>query len=263
LAAKFFDQIIGKYEGTRLGRQELNAELLEDTPGALWSHAIIEATRQAAAPHLAKIVVAIDRAVTSGKDADETGIMVVGKDHQRHGYVLADASGRHQPVEWAKIAVAAYRAHHADCIVAERNNAGAMVEATIRMVDGNVPVTTVWASRGKAARAEPVSTLYEQVGSTTSARSRSWRTRCARSPPTLTGLGPATHRTAWMVWCGGSPSFWSSRCRIGVSSSIRARKRRGSAQRVLAHRGPVGRRERRLSISMGRQTIPGGAVSRI
>src|SRR5947199_786329 len=160
LALGFFGQIIGKYEGTRLGRQELNAELLEDTPGALWSHAIIDAARQAAAPQLARIVVAIDPAATSGEDADETGIIVVGKDHQGHGYVLADASGKHQPVEWAKIAVAAYRAHHADRIVAERNNGGAMVEATIRIVDGNVPVTTVWASRGKAARAEPVSALY-------------------------------------------------------------------------------------------------------
>ena len=84
------------------------------------------------------------------------------KDHQGHGYVLGDASGKHQPAEWAKIAVAAYRAHHADRIVAERNNGGAMVEATIRVVDGNVPVTTVWASRGKAVRAEPVSALYEQ-----------------------------------------------------------------------------------------------------
>jgi len=162
LASGFFDQVIRKYEGTRLGRQELNAELLEDTPGALWNHGIIEAARQAAAPNLARIVVAIDPAVTSGEDADETGILVVGQDHQGHGYVLADASGKHQPIEWAKIALAAYRAHHGDRIVAERNNGGAMVEATIRMVDHNVPVTTVWASRGKVARAEPVSALYEQ-----------------------------------------------------------------------------------------------------
>ena len=100
--------------------------------------------------------------MTSGENADETGIVVVGKDLQGHGYVLADGSGKHQPIEWAKIAVAAYRAYHADRIVAERNNGGAMVEATIRMVDGNLPVTTVWASRGKTARAEPVSALYEQ-----------------------------------------------------------------------------------------------------
>ena len=162
LAPGFFDQVIRKYEGTRLGRQELNAELLDDTPGALWSHSIIDAARQAAAPALARIVVAIDPATTSGEDADETGIVVVGKDYQGHGYVLADASGKYQPIEWAKIAISAYRAHHADRIVAERNNGGDMVEATIRMVDQNAPVTTVWASRGKAMRAEPVSALYEQ-----------------------------------------------------------------------------------------------------
>jgi len=114
-----------------------------------------------AAPNLARIVVAIDPAARSSEDADETGIVVVGRDTQGH-YVLADASGKHQPVEWAKIAIAAYRAHRADRIVAERNNGGAMVEATIRMVDNNLPVTIVWASRGKVARAEPVSALYEQ-----------------------------------------------------------------------------------------------------
>jgi phage terminase large subunit-like protein len=99
LAPGFFDQVIRKYEGTRLGRQELNAELLEHTPGALWSHSIIDASRQAAAPHLVRIVVAVDPASTSGEDADETGIVVVGKDHQGHGYVLADISGRYQPTE--------------------------------------------------------------------------------------------------------------------------------------------------------------------
>ena len=85
LAPRFFDQVIRQYEGTRLGRQELLAEVLEDTPGALWSHGIIDAARQAAAPNLARIVVAIDPATTSGEDADETGIVVVGKDNQGHG----------------------------------------------------------------------------------------------------------------------------------------------------------------------------------
>jgi predicted phage terminase large subunit-like protein len=162
LAPGFFDQVIRKYEGTRLGRQELNAELLDDTPGALWSHGIIDAARQAAAPNLTRIVVAIDPAATSGEDADETGIVVVGKDNQGHGYVLADASGKYQPIEWAKIAIAAYRAHRADRIVAETNNGGEMVAATLRMVDPNVPFTAVHASRGKVTRAEPVSALYEQ-----------------------------------------------------------------------------------------------------
>src|SRR5499433_234703 len=161
LAPGFFDQIIRKYEGTRLGRQELEAELLEDTPGALWSHAIIDTSRQAAAPQLARIVVAIDPAVTSGEDADETGIIVVGKDHQGHGYVLADASGRHQPVEWAKIAVAAYRAHHADRIVAERNNGGAL--QFVRLPDA-LHGTQRDANRFGHCPAGPVSGFVRRLG---------------------------------------------------------------------------------------------------
>jgi phage terminase large subunit-like protein len=162
LAPGFFDQVIRKYEGTRLGRQELNAELLEDTPGALWTHGIIDAARMSAAPLLQRIVVAIDPAVTSGEDADETGIVVVGKDANGQGYVLADVSGRYAPTEWAKIAIATYKAHSADRIVGEVNNGGDMVEATLRMVDPNVPFTAVRASRGKVVRAEPIAALYEQ-----------------------------------------------------------------------------------------------------
>jgi phage terminase large subunit-like protein len=212
LALGFFSQIIRKYEGTRLGRQELNAELLEDTPGALWSQSIIDAARQAAVPpDLARIVVAVDPAVTSGEDADETGIVVVGKDHQGHGYVLADASGRYQPIEWAKIAIAAYQAHHADRIVAEVNNGGEMVENTIRMVDSNVPFTAVRASRGKVTRAEPVSALYEQgrmhhVG--TFAQLEDQMTNFTSDfDRRAAGYSP----TALTPWCGPRPNCWSSK----------------------------------------------------
>jgi len=163
LAPAFFGQIVKKYEGTRLGRQELEAELLEDTPGALWSHGIIDAARLPAAPlEFIRVVVAVDPAVTSGEESDETGIIVVGKDKNGHGYVLADVSGRYQPIEWARLAITAYRTHKADRIVAEVNNGGDMVEATIRMVDPNVAFTAVHASRGKVVRAEPVAALYEQ-----------------------------------------------------------------------------------------------------
>jgi len=162
LAPGFFDQVIRKYEGTRLGRQELNAELLEDTPGALWSLGLIEASRVMVQPDLVRVVVAIDPAVTSGEEADETGILVVGKDQQGHGYVLSDISGRYAPTEWAKMAIAAYRNHKADRIVAEVNNGGEMAENTLRMLDSNIAFTAVHASRGKVTRAEPVSALYEQ-----------------------------------------------------------------------------------------------------
>lgn len=165
LAQAFFEQVIRKYEGTRLGRQELDAELLEDVPGALWTRALIEAARPPMGfrlPDLIRIVVAIDPAATSGEDADETGIIVAGKDAQGRGYVLADLSGHYTPTEWARTAIAAYRSHNADRVVAEVNNGGEMVEATLRMIDQNVSYTAVRATRGKMVRAEPVSALYEQ-----------------------------------------------------------------------------------------------------
>jgi phage terminase large subunit-like protein len=127
LAGAFLDQIVNKYEGTRLGRQELNAELLDDVPGALWSRALIEAARPPMGfvmPDLVRVVVAIDPAASSGEDADETGIIVAGKDKDSRGYVLADLSGHHTPIEWARIACAAYKSHGADRIVAEVNNGG-------------------------------------------------------------------------------------------------------------------------------------------
>ncbi len=109
-----------------------------------------------------RVVVAIDPAVTSEDGSDETGIVVAAKDSQGHGYVLADSSGRYTPSEWASLAVKLFRTHAADRIVAEVNNGGDMVEATIRMVDPDVPFTAVRATRGKVVRAEPVAALYEQ-----------------------------------------------------------------------------------------------------
>ena len=165
LAGAFLDQIVKKYEGTRLGRQELNAELLDDVPGALWNRGLIEAARPPMGfvlPDLVRVVVAIDPAASSGEDADETGIIVAGKDKDSRGYVLADLSGHYTPTEWARIVVSAYRAHGADRVVAEINNGGEMVEATLRVVDDNVAYTGVHATRGKVVRAEPVAALYEQ-----------------------------------------------------------------------------------------------------
>src|SRR6202035_883339 len=115
-----------------------------------------------AVPDLIRIAVAIDPAVSSGEEADETGIIVAGKDADGHGYVLADQSGRYAPTEWARTAIGLYRQYKADRIVAEVNNGGDMVEATVRMVDPNVSYATVHASRGKVMRDEPVAALYEQ-----------------------------------------------------------------------------------------------------
>jgi len=162
LAPAFLDSVVHSYRGTRLGRQELEAELLGDLPGALWSRDAIEAARVNAAPDLARIVVAIDPAASSGEGADETGIVVAGLAHDGQVYVLDDLSGRMTPRAWALKAVAAYRTFAADRIVAEVNNGGDMVEATLRSVAGDAPFRAVRASRGKVVRAEPVAALYEQ-----------------------------------------------------------------------------------------------------
>ena len=164
LADAFFDAIIRRYEGTRLGRQELLAELLTDNPGALWTRARIEAARieRGDLPRaLERIVVAIDPAVSSGEEAAEAGIVVAGLYGERY-YVLDDRSRQDTPQGWASEAIASYKRWKADRIVGEINNGGEMIEALLRTVDANVSYRSVRASRGKALRAEPVAALYEQ-----------------------------------------------------------------------------------------------------
>ena len=162
LAASFFDQITKKYENTRLGRQELLAELLDDFPGALWNRDRIEQLRRDAAPQFRRVVVALDPSGGSGEEHDEVGIVGCGVDESDHGWVIADASGHFAPNEWAKVAVGLYHTLAADRIVAEKNFGGDMIESVLRQIDPNIPYTGVTASRGKIARAEPIAALYEQ-----------------------------------------------------------------------------------------------------
>lgn len=162
LAPAFMEQIIRRYEGTRLGRQELLAELLTDVEGALWTHAMIDTARVRRAPDLARCVVAIDPATTSGEHADETGIVVAAKGVDGHAYILADLTCRLSPDGWARRAVNAYNELAADRIVAEVNNGGDMVRQTIHTVDRRVAYRAVTATRGKRIRAEPIAALYEQ-----------------------------------------------------------------------------------------------------
>ena len=150
------------YGGTTLGRQELDGELLEDAEGALWSRAQLDACRTHVLPEMRRVVVAVDPAGGSSKKSDETGIVAAGVGLDGRGYVLADASGRYTPDGWGRAAVTLYRSLKADRIVAEKNFGGEMVESTLRAVDYHVPVRLVVASRGKAVRAEPISSLYEQ-----------------------------------------------------------------------------------------------------
>ena len=166
LAAPFIDAIIQKYEGTRLGRQEIDGEILEDNPGALFKRSDIDRNRVVAAPDLRRIVIAIDPAAKSVVGSDDTGIVVAGVADVagvNHGFILDDKTMTlAKPEEWASQAVALYKTWKADRIVAEGNNGGEMIESVIRSKDGNVPVTIVTATRGKEIRAEPVSALYEQ-----------------------------------------------------------------------------------------------------
>jgi phage terminase large subunit-like protein len=171
IAPSFRRTVIRRYEGTRLGRQELHAEMLEDIPGALWNYRTLEALRRLKAPTLRRIAIAIDPAVTATQESDETGIIVggigacdcKGSDKvEDHGFVLGDLSGRYSPNEWAQRAVSAYWQLRADVIVAEVNQGGDMVEATLRTIDKTVSYKSVRASRGKYTRAEPVAALYEQ-----------------------------------------------------------------------------------------------------
>jgi len=164
LSPPFLQAMKARYEGTRLGRQELFADVLSDTPGALWAQAWIDRDRIASASwaDFKRIVVAIDPAVTSGENADETGIICAAIGDDGHAYVLEDCSARLAPHEWAAKAIGLYRQYSADRIIGETNNGGEMIESVLRSIDPSVSYKSVHASRGKVVRAEPISALYEQ-----------------------------------------------------------------------------------------------------
>ena len=163
LSAAMLESLHSRYGGTRLGRQELEGHLLEDIEGALWKRDWFDRDRVAAAPEtMTRVVVAIDPALTSGEDADETGIIVAAQGADGHGYVLADFSMRDTPYNCCQRAVDAWYEFKADTVVAEQNAGGDFIRDLVRTVDPNVPYRQVYASRGKATRAQPVSSLYEQ-----------------------------------------------------------------------------------------------------
>lgn len=163
LAPGFLAAVLTRYGGTRLGRQELDGEILEDRPDALWSRSRLEAAREAAPPPLVRVVVAVDPPASSRVGADACGLVCAGIDREGIVHVLADDSAAGlTPVQWASRAVALYQRFCADRIVVEVNQGGEMVRAVIAEVDGAVPVEPVRATRGKYLRAEPVAALYEQ-----------------------------------------------------------------------------------------------------
>lgn len=167
LAASFVKAITEKYAGTRLGRQELSAEILDDVPNALWTREALDRDRRGPnnIPPLKRIVVAIDPAAKTNEmpeDGAATGIVVAGVGDDGRGYVLDDATVRLSPNGWARMAVACFDRYQADCIVGEINNGGEMVEATVRAVRPTARFKAVHATRGKWTRAEPIAALYEQ-----------------------------------------------------------------------------------------------------
>lgn len=170
LAPQFLRTILRRYEGTRLGQQEIMGALLTDTPGALWTTTLIDSARRRSmsdnVPTLVRVVVGVDPGGSSGPEAEErgaeTGIVTAGIGRDGHFYVLGDTSGTMTPGKWGQRVADTYAEYSADRIAVERNFGGDMVESTIRTVNARLPVKTVNASRGKAIRAEPVSALYEQ-----------------------------------------------------------------------------------------------------
>lgn len=165
LSPKYIKRVIKRYEGTRLGRQELHAEILRDMTGALWSNAMIERNRIKKLPELVRIIVAVDPATTHNVEEgtpNECGVIVGGITNDRTIVVLADASEVLSPAGWGLRCVNLYKLWRADKIIGESNQGGEMVRATIQNVDADVPVDLVWASKGKVARGEPISALSEQ-----------------------------------------------------------------------------------------------------
>ena len=164
LAGTYLKAVKEQYEGTRLGRQELYAEVLEEAEGALWTTDMLDkaSIKHEDLPHLNRIVVSIDPAVTANAESDMTGIVVAGIDVNGVAYVLGDYTERLSPQGWASKAISLYHQYSADRIVAERNQGGEMVRRTLEVEDETVPIKLVHASRGKYARAEPVSALYER-----------------------------------------------------------------------------------------------------
>jgi phage terminase large subunit-like protein len=151
-----------RYENTRLGRQELYGEILDNVDGALWTRKLIDDARVDNAPPLIRVVVAIDPAVTANATSDETGIVAAGIASNGDYYILDDKSIRTTPDAWARVAVELYHKHKADKIVAETNNGGDMVILLLKQVDASIATKKVTATRGKQLRAEPISSLYEQ-----------------------------------------------------------------------------------------------------
>ncbi len=204
LAASFLETVRKRYGGTRLGRQELDGELIDDREDALWSRAMIEAAQAPHPAELGRIVVAVDPPASSLKTSDACGIVAAGLDHEGRAVVLEDATVHAaKPQEWASAAVALFHRLEADCLVVEVNQGGDMASAVIATVDPEVPVKQVRARRGKWLRADPVAALYQQGRVRHAARFPDLEDEmCDFGPNGLSG-GRSPDRVDALVWAIG------------------------------------------------------------
>jgi phage terminase large subunit-like protein len=161
LSDAFLETLRAKYEGTRLGRQEIDAEILEDTPGALWTRAMLDEARGAMPERFDRVVIGVDPSGSDGESGDSQGIAAVGKIGNR-ACIIEDASTRQSPEGWARVVSDLYDKHGADAVIVEKNYGGDMCRAVLQSHNRNLPVRMVTATRGKHVRAEPVAALYEQ-----------------------------------------------------------------------------------------------------
>jgi len=162
LSPVFISTIISKYEGTRLGKQELSGEFLSDNPEALFKRSDIDNNRVRQIPELSYVVIGVDPAATSNAGSDDTGIIAAGESKDGHFYVLGDYTCHLTPQGWGEAVITAFHKHEANAIIGETNNGGEMVEHTLKTIDSKIPFKSVHSSRGKSIRAEPTSALYEQ-----------------------------------------------------------------------------------------------------
>ncbi len=204
LADGFIATINRRYAGTRLGRQELDGELIEERPGALWSRDLIERGFEERAPPMVRIVVAVDPPASSGKASDACGIVAAGIDAEGIGHVLVDDSmSMAKPHQWARKAIALYHRLEADTIVAEVNQGGEMVAAVLAAEDPSVPVLKRHATRGKWLRAEPVAALYEQGRVRHAGRFQALEDEMCDFAPEGLSSGRSPDRLDAMVWALG------------------------------------------------------------
>lgn len=216
----FIKELLAKYDGTRIGKQEMYGEILEDVEGALWSRDAIDQTRVKEQPEqMARVVVAIDPATTNNANSDETGIVVAGRDNRGEYYVLGDYTLKASPLDWARKAVEAFDKHEADAVVVETNNGGEMISTVLKQIRPELNIVEVKATRGKQLRAEPISSLYEQhrvhhIGSFDLLETQmcEWTPNDPKSPDrldalvwALTELSNGANMTAYLsalsVWC--------------------------------------------------------------